>query len=390
MQSRDITYFLKRASKVPVVIISGPKESGKTTLIKTVFKNHKYLSFEDTDTRMFATNDPERFFTFYKNDVGIILDEVQKVPSIFLHIQREIGARKKPGFFILISSEKIAPETLNCFTEKISTLTLLPFSLKELTEYGISRSVDEHILQGGHPSIADEDVTAFSLYPAFLQSFIEREVSTHLQTKNVPSFHKFMQLCAGQIGQLVNLDALGEECGVSFATARQWLALLEKHYIVFLLPPHTKTFNKRITKTPKLYFFNTGLACALLRITTTQVLCVYPLRGKLFENFMIADLYKQCCNGGQTPSLFFWRDQNGRHEVDCLIDTGSSLVALEIKSGETLARDAFKRLENWNKITDSEPSTNYLIYAGSDIQEKEAGTLIGWQSASELIEQINP
>ena len=235
-------------------------------------------------------------------------------------------------------------------------------------------SVDEHILQGGHPSMLDADVLPSSLYPASLQSFIEREVSAHVQTKNLPSFHKFMQLCAGQIGQLLNLDTLGEECGVSFATARQWLALFEKHFIVFLLPPHTKTFNKRITKTPKLYFFDTGLACTLLRITSAQLLSLYPLRSKLFENFMIADLYKQFCNSGVTPYLFFWRDQNGRHEVDCLIDTGSSVVALEIKSGETLAPDAFKRLENWNKyqIPNHQLTTSFMREAESKKRDGNA------------------
>ncbi len=388
MQSRDLTYILKRTSKLPVVIVSGPKESGKTTLIKTVFKNHKYVSFEDTDTLMFATNDPERFLNFYKNETGIILDEAQKVPAIFSHIQREVGTKKKPGYFILISSEKIPAKDLTVFTDKIGMLTLLPFSIKELTENGISPSVDTCIINGGHPRLLNENVAPLDVYAPSLQSFIEREVSAYIHTKNLAAFHKFMQLCAGHTGLLLNLDTIGEECGVSFATARQWLALLEKHFLVFLLPAHTKTFNKRVTKTPKLYFFDTGIACTLLRITNPEILAFHPLRSKLFENFMIADLYKQFCNAGLKPTLSFWRDQNGRHEVDCLIDTGSSLVALEIKSGETVSVDAFKRLENWVKISQADPSTNFLIYAGTEIKEKEAGTIMGWQAASELVEQL--
>ncbi len=388
MQSRDLTYILKRTSKLPVVIVSGPKESGKTTLIKTIFKNHKYVSFEDTDTIMFATNDPERFLNFYKNETGIILDEAQKVPAIFSHIQREVGIKKKPGYFILISSEKIPAKDLTVFTDKIGTLTLLPFSIKELTESGISPSVDTCIINGGHPRLLSENITPLDVYAPSLQIFLEQEVSAYIHAKNLAAFHKFMQLCAGRTGQLLNLDTIGEECGVSFATARQWLALLEKHFLVFLLPANTKTFNKRVTKTPKLYFFDTGIACALLRITNPEILAFHPLRSKLFENFMIADLYKQFYNAGLKPTLSFWRDQNGRHEVDCLVDTGSSSVALEIKSGETVSVDAFKRLENWSKLSQADPSTNFLIYAGTEIKEKDAGTIMGWQAASELVEQL--
>ena len=224
-------------------------------------------------------------------------------------------------------------------------------------------------------------------YLEYIQSFIEHEVRTRIHSHNVPVFQKFMQLCAGNVGQLLNLDRLGEECGVSFATARQWLALLEKHFFVFLLPPHSVSFNKRITKTPKLYFFDTGIACALLRISSTELLAIHPLRSSLFENLMIADLYKQFCNNGIEPKLFFWRDQNGRYEVDCLIDAGGSLIALEIKSGETLSPDAFKKLESWSKISQTS-AQNYLIYAGREKKERESTVIMGWQEASEFVERL--
>ncbi len=386
MQTRDLTFILKRIAKTPVVLISGPRQSGKTSLVKTVFKNHKYLSFEDPDTLMFATSDPERFLNFYKNDVGIILDEAQRATILFEHIQKEVSTYKKAGACILVSSEKIPLEQLAVFREKIGTFTLLPRSLKESLEEGTLTAPDVAMLAHAHSKNVPD---AIQYYATFLHSFMEREVTLAIQEKNVPIFYKFMQLCAGQVGQLLNFDILAEECGISFATAKQWLGILEKQYITFFLHHHSSTFGKRVTKSPKLYFFDTGMAAALLRIHTTEILSLHPLRSKLFENLIIVDLYKQFCNNGLVPKLFFWRDQNGRYDVECLIDTGFSLVALEIKSGETIGPDAFKKLAAWNKLSQQIEPHNFLIYAGTNLQKQEPGTLIGWHAASELIEQID-
>lgn len=385
MLSRDLGYVLKRTLKLPVIIISGPKGSGKTTLVKTLLKNHKYVSCEDVDTRLFAINDPAQFLNFYKNDYGVIVDEAQHAPALFLQIQAEVAQQNKPGYFILVSSEKLPAKLTQPLTTSRGMLTLLPFSLKELLEQGKIDSVDVQILAGCYPQVF-EDKTAQELYPVYIRSFIERELPSYIHTKNIPAFYKFMQLCAGHVGQLLNLDTLGEECGISFATARQWLTVLENHFFIFLLPAHTKAFNKRVTKTPKLYFYDTGIACTLLRITQTDVLSLHPLRGKLFENFIIADLHKQFLNTGQQPKVYFWRDQNGRYDIDCLIESDSCLYALEISSGITLTEDSCKKLAIWSKISQAEKAHNFLIYTGSEKKERESGTVMGWQQAADFVE----
>lgn len=380
MQSRDLTYTLKRRSRSPMVIVSGPKEAGKTTLVKNAFKSHKYVSFADADTRLFAANDPERFLSFYRNDLGIILDDIEMAYPLVPYLQTEF--KKQPGYFIVVSSEKIPQEILNTFTGNATFLTLLPCSVKEMEENNIMRSADEHMVMGGYP----ESGPAWQAQ--YIQAFLDLQIKPRLLAKNVPLFEKFMQMCAGQVGLLLNLDMLAEECGISFGTARQWLSLMETYFLVFLLPAHAESFNKRRTKTPKLYFLDTGIASSLLRIASPEILALHPLRSKLFENFMVADLYKQFCNNGLQPALSFWRDQNGRYEIDCLIKTESGLAAIDIKSGETLSPDCFKKLLAWNTLSQKSAEQNFIFYAGTKLQQTESGTLMGWQAAGEFIEKL--
>lgn len=388
MYSRDLKYILKRQSKYPVVIVSGPREAGKTTLVKNAFRSHKYVSFDDRDTRLFATNDPEEFLTFYRNDSGIVIDEAQRVPTLLQSIQNEVAAQKRPGYFILICSEKLAAEQLACFTDKIGSLTILPLSLREQIEVAEQpQSVDTSILMGGYPTACIGAPAQF--YAGYIDFFMEQDIEPKLRATNIAAFQKFVKLCATNVGQLLNLDTLGEECGVSFATARSWVSLLEKHFFLFLLPAHTNAFNKRVTKTPKLYFFDTGIACALLGIQNADVLALHPLRSALFENLIIADLYKQFCNNGLKPPLYYWRDQNGRYEVDCLVETDSSLVAIDIKAATTLAPDAFKKLTTWNALSETSAAHNFLISTGHEIKIKESGTILGWQAASEFVDRLD-
>lgn len=388
MYSRDLSYVLKRHAKFPIIIISGPREAGKTTLVKNAFRNHKYVSFDDRDTRLFATNDPEEFLTFYRNDNGIIIDEAQRVPSLLPSIQNEVTAQKRPGYFILICSEKLAPEQLAWFTDKIGSLTILPLSLREQSEVSEQpQSVDLSILMGGYPTANIGAPAQF--YAGYIDFFMEQDIEPKLRATNIAAFQKFVKLCATNVGQLLNLDTLGEECGVSFATARSWITLLEKHFFLFLLPAHTNSFNKRVTKTPKLYFFDTGIACSLLGIQSPEVLALHPLRSALFENLIIADLYKQFCNHGLKPPLSYWRDQNGRYEVDCLVDVDSSLIAVDIKAATTLAPDAFKKLTTWNSLSETSPTQNFLISTGQEIKIKESGTIMGWQTAGEFVDRLD-
>lgn len=396
MHSRDLAFVIKRILKSPTVLISGPRKTGKTAFAKSVFKSHKYVSFADTDTRLFAANDPERFLNFYKNPHGMIIDDVHHFPEIIASLRKygegidtevsqNVLERKRVNYFVLISSERLAEELLEQ-KPKLSMFTLLPPSLKELLDMGMEKTVDQQIIEGSYPAVCENFLPEY--YQTYIHEFVEIDVRLRLLEKNVLPFYKFMQLCASQIGTILNLDIIAEECGISYATARQWLALLEHHFFVFLLPAHTADFQKRITKTPKLYFFDTGIAASLLRIATPDVLALHPLRPALFENLVIADFYKQFCMLGRQPALSYWRDQNGRISIDCIIDTGTTLIALDIKSGESLTDDAFKILKSWNKISGSSPTNNIIVYGGALTHETEDGISLGWRQTNELIDTI--
>ena len=372
MYTRELIYQIKRGPKTGTVLILGPQEVGKTSFVKTAFKNHKYVSFKDPDARLFAINDPERFLAFYKNEYGVILDDIEHVPTLLPHIKMSPEFGKKTSYFVLVSSQLLPTSVLATLPEKYSTLTLLPYSLKEMKENSIDvqQSADFYLLKGGYPRQWESDQSAMNhYYKTYVQTFIEREIKPKLLEKNIGIFEKFLTLCASNVGMVLNLDRLAEECGISYATARQWVALLEKHFFVFLLQPHGTRYNKRVTKSPKLYFFDTGLACALLRITTPEIVALHPLRTGLFENFIITDIYKQWSNAGYSPAqLSYWRDQNGRYMVDCLVHTDTHLISVDIKSGETLSSDCFKKLQTWNKISQTQHEHNIIIYAGHLIQ----------------------
>ncbi len=201
-------------------------------------------------------------------------------------------------------------------------------------------------------------------------------------------FKRFVQLCAGRIGQLCNVNALAAATGISAPTAKEWLSILQASYIIFFLEPHFQNFNKRLVKTPKLYFFDTGLACSLLRIDSPQTLSNSHFYGALFESFIISDFYKQFCNLGIRPSLYFWRDKGAAHEVDCILDRGIKNYPIEIKAGVTIASDSFKGLNYWNEIANADPRNSYLIYAGKEKQKRKHGNVIGWKDSSDLVKNI--
>ena len=225
-------------------------------------------------------------------------------------------------------------------------------------------------------------------YPSYILSYIQRDVGQLINPKNMTTFRRFVQLCAGRIGQLCNVNALASETGISAPTAKEWLSILEASYILFFLEPHFKNFNKRLVKTPKLYFFDTGLACSLLRINSSKDLSNSHFQGPLFESMIISDLYKQYCNSGRRPALYFWRDAGGANEVDCVLDEGSKLYPIEIKAGKTVVSDSFRGLDYWNKLAGADPRNSYLVYANQEKQIRKKGNVIGWQDASSLISDI--
>ncbi len=394
MFKRDLTNTLINYARFPVVALLGPRQSGKTTLVKNTFKNHRFITFEDADVRSLALTDPRGFLRIHENEFGIIIDEFQYVPQILSYIQLEVDEKKRPGYFILTGSQNFLMNQAitQSLAGRVGILNLLPLSLHELSQNALLPELaDQAIVNGGYPRIYSENISPIQLYPSYIQSYIERDVRQLINVGNLNLFQRFIQLCAGRVGRELNLTVLGNDCGISYVTARSWLSILEASYIVFLLQPHYQNFNKRITKTPKLYFFDTGIVCSLLRIYSPEVLSTHPLRGNIFECFIIADLYKQYCNKGLRPALYFWQDQNGKHEIDCIIDTGLSLVPVEIKSGETVNPDYFKGLKFWKELTGIDSSKEFVIYgADHTFQQRNVGTLLGWKAAATLVDYVQP
>ncbi len=308
--------------KFPVVSVVGPRQSGKTTLVKNVFPRLKYVSLEELDNREFALRDPRGFLSTYDN--GAIIDEAQRVPDLFSYIQTEVDKKDSPGQFILTGSQNILlhENVSQTLAGRVAILRLLPFSLEELknTPYGSWQS-DRYIYTGFYPRIYDKKINPADWYPNYIQTYVEKDVRLMKNISDLNTFQKFIKLCAGRTGQILNLSSLGNECGITHNTAKSWLSILEAGYIIFLLKPYHKNFNKRLIKMPKLYFYDTGLACFLLGIQNTSQLATHYLRGSLFESFVLSELIKERFNKGIEPNCYYWRDKTG-NEIDCVIETG--------------------------------------------------------------------
>lgn len=388
---RTLQPTLKRFSKFPVVGVFGPRQSGKTTLVQNVFEKHRYLNFEDPRIRAYATESPEEFLREYENKHGIILDEFQYVPQILSYIQIVSDTRDRPGYFVLTGSQNFLMNqaVTQSLAGRIGLLKLLPLSIQELKS---ARLLTDHstelIFSGGYPRIYAKDFLPTEFYPSYIHSYLERDVRQLINVENLATFQKFLQLCAGRIGQQLNISDLAVSCGISQPTVKSWLAILQASYIIFLLQPYHANFNKRVTKLPKLYFYDTGLACSLLKMRSASELALSPFKGPLFECFIISDLIKQYANRGTEAPVYFWRDKNGRVEVDCLVDRGGRLVAVEIKAGENGDGGYFDGLEQWNEIAKTSPADNYVVYAGGQDQQRGKGILVSWQSSSNLVRKI--
>lgn len=387
---RDLEKALLRFAKFPVIALLGPRQAGKSTLAKHAFKKHLFLNLEDPELREFATQDPKRFLQEYENKHGLILDEFQYVPHLLSYIQVEVDAKKRPGYFVLTGSQNFLMNQAisQSLAGRVGILTLLPLSIHEMKATKLLGRLDDLIFQGGYPRLYAEGFLPQEAYPSYVNTYIERDVRLLMNVGNMRTFARFMALCAGRIGQELNISDIATQTGVDRRIINQWLSILEASYIIFLLKPYFNNFNKRITKTPKLYFYDTGIACSLLEIRSAKDLALSPFRGPLFESLMISDFYKQYYNIGLRPPLYFWRDLNGRFEVDCLIDQGIRLVPIELKAGQTSSSHFFDGLRQWNEIADADPANGYVVYGGDIAQSRSSGNLIGWQAAGQLIKKI--
>lgn len=385
---REISKKLQTLAKqFPVVAVLGPRQSGKTTLVQSVFPTLPYVSLEDLDTRAFASEDPRGFLAQYEG--GAILDEVQRVPGLFSYLQGVVDRSKKRGQFILTGSHNylIQQSLTQTLAGRVAILVLLPLSFSELQT--ISRkptSIDEMMFSGFYPRIYDQKIPPSDWYPNYARTYIEKDVRLIKNISDLHVFQKFVKLCAGRVGQILNLTTLGNDCGVSHNTAKSWLSILESSYILFLLPSYHKNFKKRIIKMPKLYFYDIGLACSLLGIESTDQLSTHYARGALFESMIVADLLKYQFNRGLAPSLSYWRDQSG-HEIDVILESPRSAKAIEIKSSATIGSDFFRGLYYWQRVSRSDPQNSFLIYAGTTAQKREKASVIPWNATSDIFEK---
>lgn len=374
---------LKR--QFPAIGILGPRQSGKTTLAKMLFPKHKYINLEELDNRQFATEDPRRFLEALEGEEGVILDEVQRTPDLLSYLQAHIDASNKPGFFILTGSENILlnQHVSQTLAGRIAIVTLLPLSLEELQEANLLPDLDKTLFQGFYPPIYAKSIDSREWIQNYIQTYIERDVRNLKHITDLSTFQKFLQLCAGRMGQLLDLTSLGNDCGISANTVKSWLSILEATYIIFLLRPHHANFSKRLIKSPKLFFYDTAIASHLLSIQNPKQIETHYSRGSLFESMILSDLIKQRFNAGLQPNLYFWRDQSGL-EVDCILDEGTSLTPIEIKSGKTINSDYFSSLTKWNHLADNKQSNSYVVYGGDETQVRSQGTALSWKDLQRI------
>jgi hypothetical protein len=372
------------ASKFKAVAVVGPRQSGKTTLVKQVFKNKPYVSLENPDIRSFAFDDPRGFLDGFPE--GAILDEIQRAPHLFSYLQEILDNSKSKGLFILTGSNNflLQQSISQSLAGRVGYLNLLPFSIGELEKAKMMPSTDdEMMLTGFYPPIYDQKIPFSDWCPNYISTYLEKDVRQIKNISDLLIFERFIKLLAGRSGQELNYSSLSIEAGVDMKTVQSWVGILESSFIVYLLKPHYKNFNKTVVKRPKLFFYDSSLVCYLLGIRNAIQLENHPLRGAIFEGMVVTELLKNRMNAGVPNNLFFWRDKTGR-EVDIIIDNGDELIPLEIKSGRTITTEYFKNIEYYKALSGS--ANAILVYAGSQVQNRSSGVrIVNWKNISKLL-----
>jgi uncharacterized protein len=379
--------ILEAAEKMPVICITGPRQSGKTTLVRNLFPDYKYYNLEFPQHREFAEKDAVSMLSEWNS--GIIIDEVQRVPEILSSIQFFADQNQIPGKLIITGSQNILlmQSVSQTLAGRVALFSLLSFSVQELTgtEYE-EANYENYIVKSFYPRIYDQQLNPEIWLQDYINTYIERDVRQIVAVRDLSLFSNFLKLCAGHTGQIINLSTFSNNLGVDLKTIKSWLSILETSYIVFLQPAYFKNFNKRIIKTPKLFFYDAGLACNLLGIRTKNDFESHYLRGGLFESFIISEFSKIIFNRKLGSRIYYFRDSNG-NEVDAFIEHAGFLKAVEIKSGKTIIPDFLKGLYYLKKISESVKIENYVIYGGEENQNRTFAKILSWRNYSQVFEQ---
>jgi len=389
IQNRSIEPVLTQlAQNYPVVMVTGPRQSGKTTLCRKVFPDKSYVNLEAPDLRQYALDDPRGFLSAYPD--GAILDEIQRTPDLVSYIQTLVDEDPVPGKYILTGSQQfnVRDALSQSLAGRTGILTLLPFDWNEISVFADPADTDAMLLNGFYPRLHHMRLKPHQVMADYFETYVQRDVRQLMQIRHQGLFEKFVRLCAGRTGQLLNLNSLGNETGISHTTAREWISILEASYILFLLPPWHANISKRLVKTPKIYFWDVGLASYLLGLQEVRHISRDPLRGNLFENMVVADICKQYYHQGHRPGLCFFRDSTG-NEVDLVVQRGDDLALVEIKSGQTVSRQFFKGLDRFKHIVPNRIRGGILIYGGATPQARSDWPVMPVASLGDMTRQID-
>lgn len=386
MIERKITdIILKLRNQFPVITLTGARQTGKTTLLKHIYTDLPYVNLEDIDHRSLAQEDPRTFLNNFPR--GAVIDEVQQVPELLSYIQQIVD--NNDVHFALSGSQnfQLIENITQSLAGRTAILNLLPLSYVELKAAGFHfEDYEGLIFKGGYPRLYDKTIDTYLFYQNYITTYVERDVRQIKNIENLSLFTRFLGLCAGRIGQVVNLQSLANDTGVAVNTIKSWISVLEASYIIYLHRPHHKNFNKRIIKSPKIFFYDTGLACNLLQIQSPQQLRSHYLIGGLFENFVLNEMHKSFTNRGLKPNLYFWQSKE-KKEVDILWDRGTDLLPFEVKAARTRNTHFFDNLKYWQKLSDIPTEKLKVIYGGEEDFKTGKGTFISWRNADEQVHQ---
>lgn len=372
--------LLYLATKFPVITLTGARQCGKSTLLKNCFPTYNYVSLEDLDLRQMAESDPRGFLQNFGN--FLIVDEAQYVPALFSYIQTIVDAKNEPGMFILSGSQNflLMQNITQSLAGRTAILRLGTFSVDELSAFNPNLlDLNKFLFTGGYPRIYDFDIMPADFYPNYIQTYIERDIRLIRNITDLSKFVRFLKLCAARTGQLLNVSSLAVEAELTVPTVNAWLSILETSYIIYLLKPYHRNFNKRLVKSPKIYFYDTGLASSLLGLGTSEQMSTHYLRGELFENMVINEYIKSQFAMGKEPNIYFWRDSN-QNEVDLLIENNSKLQAIEIKSAATMNPAFFKTLKTFQSISNINSESMAVVYGGDLNYQTENGMFVSWKN----------